>query len=141
MTGILLAIAAACCWSWSAILARLGLSKGIKSSTGTFVSMLSSFVLVGILVLTTSFDTVVHLAPLALLWFGLIGLVNYVLGRQSNYAAIRRIGVVRASPLFASAPLFAMILAVSFLGEIINPAIVIGTIIIVAGLYLVVTGQ
>lgn len=141
MLGIVLAVTAACCWSASAILARLGLQGGIKASTGTFVSMWSSLLLVGLFALTVNFDEVVHISPAALLWFGLIGIMNYVLGRQFNYAAIRHIGVVRATPLFAAAPLFAMILAVSFIGESVNPAIIIGTLIIVGGLYLVVTSQ
>jgi len=103
--------------------------------------MLSSFLIVGLLALALNFDEVVGLSPAALFWFGLIGVVNYVIGRQFNYASIDRIGVVRASPLFSTAPLFAMILAVSFIGESVNPAIVIGTLIIVAGIYLVVTSQ
>lgn len=78
---------------------------------------------------------------MAFLWFGLLGIINYVMGRQFNYISIRRIGVTRASPLFSSSPLFAMILAVSFLGESVNPAIVVGTLTIVGGLYLVVTSQ
>ena len=141
MTGILLALAAACCWAWSAILARLGLSTGIKASTATFISIVASFLLVAVVALCSDFDDIIRLTPIALLWFGLIGIINYVLGRQFNYASINRIGVVRASPLFSSAPLFAMILAIIFLGESINPAIVIGTVTIVAGIYLVVTSQ
>ena len=141
MTGIILAIIAACCWAWSAIFARMGLNHGVRPSTGTFVSIISSFVLVGLLAVFTGFDDILVLTPLALVWFGLIGLVNYVMGRQFNYASIKRIGVVKASPLFASSPLFSMVLAFAFLGESINPAIVIGTLTIVAGIYLVVTSQ
>ncbi len=140
MLGIVLAVTAACCWSISAILARLGL-RGIKPSTATFISMLSSLLLVGSLALIINFDDVVHLSPTALLWFGLIGIINYLLGRQFNYRAIRHIGVVRATPLFSAAPVFAMILAVSFIGESVNPAIIAGTFVIVGGLYLVVTSQ
>ena len=141
MTGIILAIIAACCWAWSAIFARLGLNTGIRASTGTMVSIISCFLLVGILALALDFSDVLLLTPMALLWFALIGVVNYILGRQFNYASINRIGVVRASPLFSKSPLFAMILAVSFLGESINPAIVTGTIAIVTGIYLVVSSR
>lgn len=140
MLGIVLAITAASCWGTSAILARLGL-RGMKASTGTLISMLSSVLLVGLLALTMKFDDVVRLSPAALLWFSLIGVINYVLGRQLNYSAIRRIGVTKAIPLFASAPLFAMVLAVTLIGESVNLAIIIGTFVIVAGLYLVVTSE
>ena len=140
MLGIVLAITSAFCWGTGAIFARLGL-RGINASTGTLISMLSSIMLVGLLALTMNFDDIVHLAPMALLWFSLIGVVNYVLGRQFNYSSIRYIGVTKAAPLFASAPLFAMVLAVTLIGESVNPAIVTGTLVIVAGLYLVVTSK
>ena len=91
--------------------------------------------------LTINFDDVVNLSPLALLWFGLVGIINYVMGRQFSYLAIKHIGVTKATPLIASEPLFAMTIAVSFLGESTNPIIVIGTLTIVLGLYLVVTSQ
>ena len=141
MLGIVLAITAACCWSISAVLVRLGLQGGIKPPTGTLISILSSLLVVGSLALLINFDDVSHLSPMALLWFGLVGIVNYVLGRQFDFIAISRIGVTRASPLFATAPLFAMVLAVIFIGESINPAIVIGALTIVSGLYLVIISQ
>ncbi len=141
MIGIVLAIAAACFWSFSAILARLGLEGGIRTSTGTFISALSSLLLLGGLALVINFDDVMALGLAAVLWFALIGIVNYVLGRQFNYLAIGRIGVAKSAPLLASAPLFSFILAVSFLGESVNPALIVGTLTIVGGLYLTVTSQ
>mgnify|MGYP001215565075 CR=1 FL=1 len=141
MLGVALAITAACCWSISAILARLGLQGGIRASTGTFISTISSLLLLVALALIVNLDDLPTLLPLAFLWFGLTGIVNYVMGRQFNYLAIKRIGVTKATPLFSSAPLFAMVLAVTFLGESINPPIIIGSLTIVAGLYLVVTSQ
>ncbi|MFC2020374.1 EamA family transporter [Chloroflexota bacterium] len=141
MLGVILAITASCAWSISAVLARLGLQGGIRASTGTFISTLSSLLLLAGLALIFNFNDVVTLLPLALLWFGLVGIVNYVMGRQFNYQAINHIGVTKASPLFASAPLFALVLAVSFLGEGVNPPIIIGTLTIAGGLYLVTTSQ
>ncbi|MEE8413711.1 MAG: DMT family transporter [Dehalococcoidales bacterium] len=141
MLGIGLAITAACCWSIAAILARLGLQSGLRASTATLISALSSLMLLGTLALFINFNDVVNLLPLALAWFGLIGIVNYVMGRQFNYLSIKHIGVTKAAPLFASAPLFAMVLAVIFLGETVNPPIIAGTLIIIGGLYLVVTSS
>ena len=140
MLGIVLAITAAFCWGTAAIFSRLGL-QNIKAPTGTLISMLSSMLLIGLLALTINFDDVVHISPTALLWFSLIGVITYVLGRQFNYLSITYIGVTKATPLFASAPFFAIILAVTLIGESINPAIVIGTVAVVAGLYFVVISQ
>jgi len=140
MLGIVLAITAALFWGTSSILSRLGL-QNIKASTGTLISMLSSILLVGLLALTMNFDDVMHISPTALLWFSLIGIINYVLGRQFNYLSITYIGVTKAAPLFASAPVFAIILAVVLIGESINPAIIIGTLSVVVGLSFVIISQ
>ena len=140
MLGILLAITAAFCWGTGVIFVRLGL-QGIKTSTGTPISMVSSVILVGLLALLINFDDIVSLSLTTLLWFGLIGVINYVIGRQCNYSAIQYIGVTRATPLFASAPVFALVLAVVFLGESINLPTITGTLSIVVGLYLVMTSQ
>jgi drug/metabolite transporter (DMT)-like permease len=78
---------------------------------------------------------------MAVLWFSMTGLICYVLGRGLNYAAVRYIGVGRATPMIASAPLFAVIIAVAFTDETINVLIAAGTLSIVFGLYLVVTSQ
>ena len=140
MLGIVLAITAAFCWGAGAVFTRLGM-RNIRISTGTFLSALASVLLVGLLALFMNFDDVAHLSPAALLWFTLVGIVNFVLGRQFNYAAIRYIGVARATPIFAAAPLFSMFLAITFIGESVNVAIVIGTLVIMAGLYLVITSE
>ena len=85
MLGIFLAITAGLGWGTAAVFARLGL-QGIKPSTGTLVSLASSVTLVGSVALIVNFDTFASLTPKAILWFGLIGLVTYVIGRQSNFA-------------------------------------------------------
>ncbi len=140
MLGIVLAITAALSWGITAIFTRLGL-RGIKTSTGTLISMLSSVLPVGLLALIMNFNDVVHLSSEALLWFGLVGIVNYAMGRHFNYSSVRYIGATRATLLFASSPVFAMVLAVTMLGESVNPPIIIGTFIIIAGIYLVVTSK
>ena len=140
MTGIAFAIASSICWGVGAIFVRLG-SQGIKTTTGTFISMLASMMLVCSLALAIDRDAVLSLTPMALLWFSMVGLVSYVLGRGLNYTAIQYIGVGRATPMIASAPLFAVIIAVIFTGESINLPIVAGTLSVVIGLYLVITSQ
>ncbi len=140
MLGTILAVTAAFCWGTGAIFARLGLQR-IKTSTGTFISMLSSLLIVGLLALGVNFDAIKHVSLAAVIWFSLIGLVNYLLGRQFNYISIRHIGVAKAMPLFSTAPLFSLILAVAFLGESVNAAIVLGTLTIMGGIYLVITSK
>ena len=136
----MLAIVASFFWGTATIFSRLGL-QNIKASIGTLISMLIGILLVGSLALIINFDEVLHISPAALLWFGMIGVINFVLGRQFSYLSISYIGATKASPLFSSAPFFAIILAVIFIGESINPTIVVGTCAVVVGLYLVSTSQ
>ena len=65
MIGIVLAIAAALCWSTGAIFIRPGI-QGIKASTATFISMLSSLLLVGSLALANGAAVALLLGTLAL---------------------------------------------------------------------------
>ncbi|MFC1981494.1 EamA family transporter [Chloroflexota bacterium] len=138
MLGIFLAITAGLGWGIAAVFARLGL-RGIKPSTGTLISLVSSVMLVSFTTMIVNFDTIASLSLKAILWFGLIGLITYVIGRQSNFAAIRYIGASRATTIFASAPLFSTAIAIIIIGESMNIPITIGTLSIVAGLYLVTT--
>lgn len=140
MIGVLLAIAAGCLWGASSVLVRLGL-RHIGPSLGTFLSLFSSFLVASSLALILNFDAFTSLTPRTVLWFGLIGLLNYGIGRQFNYFSIRYIGVGPATSIFSSAPLFAVSIAVLFTGETINFCTGIGTLCIVVGLYLVITGR
>jgi drug/metabolite transporter (DMT)-like permease len=140
MLGIVFAITAGACWGIAATFVRLGL-QGIRSTTAALISMLSSILLICSLALILDYDAVLSLTPKTVLWFGLVGVVTYVLGRQFNYSAIRRIGVGKATPIFASAPLFAIIIAIISIGESINLSIIIGTLFIVVGLYFVLTSR
>jgi len=140
MLGILLAIIAALGWSISSIFARLGLQQ-IKPALGTFISLVSSATLVVLLSMIMNFDAIVSLSLTALLWFGVIGVISYGIGRQLRFFSIRYIGVAKAAPIFASSPLFAVILAVAFTGERINLAIAIGTLCIVTGASLLMTSE
>ena len=140
MLGVLLALLAALGWGTSGVLARMG-TRFLKPGTATFISMISSLALVGTLALLVNFDTFASLSPKAWLWFGLIGLINFVIGRQCNFTSIRYIGVTRASPIVSLNPLIAMVLAVFILGETVNVAIVSGTVCVVTGISLVVTSR
>jgi drug/metabolite transporter (DMT)-like permease len=111
----------------------------IRTSTGTLLSLLSSTILLMAIALIADFDKLISLPMTALLWLALIGLVNFVIGRQCNFAATKRIGATRAISILATSPLFAMLFAVVFTGEEINLPIVAGALAIALGLYLVVT--
>ena len=140
MLGIAFGLMAATCWGFSAILVRLGLQY-IRPTTGTWLSLLPGCVLIMGLALVFNRDVFPTLTVVAFLWFALSGLFNFALGRLFNAVSIQMAGVARATPLFSTAPLFATILAVIFLGESVTPWLIVGTVTIVCGIALITSEQ
>ena len=138
--GILLAAVASLCFGINAIFVRLGLQH-IRPSVGTLISVLASLCVILAITLIVEPQALFSIALTALGWFAIIGLLNYVVARQSNFNATKRIGAAKASGIMASAQLFAMVLAVVFLGETLNTLIILGTISIVIGLFLLVSSE
>ena len=75
------------------------------------------------------------------LWFMLAGCLGQGMGHLASYTAIQRIGVSRTSPVQASAPIWAVFFAALVLGERPGPAVLLGTVSIVAGVALISMGE
>ena len=140
LLGIVFGILAATCWGFSAVLVRFGLQH-LRPTTGTWISLIPGVVLVMGLALVFNRDAFPALTVVAFLWFALSGLFNFALGRLFNTFSIQLAGVARATPLFSTAPLFATILAVLFLGESVTPWLLLGTVTIVGGIVLITSEQ
>ena len=117
-------------------MARVGLQR-ISSAAGTLISLVSSIVIAIAASLIFQFHYVVTLSLTAVLWFALVGLFNFGLGRYLNFEGLKHIGAARATVLFSTSPLFAMTIAVLFIGERLNALIVIGCLLIIGGVSLV----
>ena len=137
MPGVLFALLAATGWGVAAVLNRKGLEH-LKPTLGTFISLISSFSLVFVLTLVFNRAELLAVSGVAVGWFFLIGLVNFPLGRFFNLSSIQKIGVARATPIFASSPMVAVAIAVIFTGEKISLLLICGVISIMGGLYLII---
>ncbi len=140
MLGVLFAVLAASCWGFTAIFIRLGLQY-MRPTTGTWVALLPGFVIVLTLAFIFNSDDILSLGYKAFLWFALAGFFNFALGRFLNAFSTSLVGVTKATPLFNTAPLFATIFAVIFLGESITFWVVIGTGTIITGVVLITSEQ
>ncbi len=140
MLAIGLALAAASSWGFSAILVRLGL-RDMGTSMGTLISLLAGLLLTGVLALAALREALSALSLGTVGLFAIIGILNFPMGRFFNYLSMGRLGVARSTPLLASAPLFAVLLAVFVTGEDIRLATGIGIALIFAGLFVTLTGR
>ena len=136
MVAIGFALGAAISWALSAVFVRLGL-KYMPATLGTFLSLLSGVVLMVLVVALFQREQVGDVTLAAVGIFAAVGVFNFVLGRYLNFLSISHLGVARATPITASTPLFAAILAVLFLGESLNALTALGTALVLAGIYTV----
>jgi uncharacterized membrane protein len=130
----IVAIFSAMGWAVDSVLIRFGLRK-----SNIFAAMLMSY---GVsitcvwtyLLATTPLD---FLASPAMVYYVISGCMQPLLARALFYEGITRIGVARAGPLRGSEPLFAAVIAVTILGEKPGILVYIGTVLIVASLWLI----
>ncbi len=138
MLPVILAVAAAMSWGFSAVLVRMGL-RHVGTRPGTLISLAAGLVFTAALVLVFEPGHLSEVTPQALLLFGIIGILNFPVGRFCNYMAMNRLGVGRSTPLLGSAPLFAVLIAVLFTGESLHVSTAVGVGLILGGLYVTVT--
>ena len=131
---ILLALGAAASWGFSAVLVRTAM-RDVATRPGTLISLLAGLVLTAAVVLVVEPARLADVGPSALLIFGIVGMLNFPIGRFCNYMAMARLGVGRSTPILGSAPLFAVIVAVVFTGESLHIATAAGIALILGGLY------
>ena len=121
----------------SAVFIKAAMSS-VSVKTATVVSLISSTVVTMIFALIFHSKEILALSPMAFIWFILAGLITFLGGRLLNFQAINLVGASKASAVVSATPLFAAILAVTFLNETVNLMLGIGTMMIVTGIALVV---
>ncbi len=136
--GIILGLLAAAEWGVAAVLIRVGLQQ-VNATLGTMISITTSFFFTLILTLIMAPGALVGIISSAILWFALIGVLQFPIGRYFNYSSIARIGVGKTIPITATAPLFAVAIAVIFTGEQLAVPLLLGAVSIFVGIYLVVS--
>ena len=130
----IIAICSAMGWAIDSILVRFGLRQ-----SNIFAAMLMSYVVSVTCVWTYLFTTTSlgFLKSPAMIYYVISGCMQPLLARALYYEGITRIGVARAGPLRGVEPLFATAFAVLILHEEPGPLVYLGTILIVASLWLI----
>lgn len=134
--GVIFALIASTSWAVGAVFARAGMRQ-VGSLLGTLISLMAGFTVISAIALIIDFDAVFSLSSTTLLWLVLLGFIQFPVGRFLHYSGIRLAGVGPASTAGGSAPLFAAVIAIVFLGEQMTYPIAVGTVSVVGGLALV----
>ena len=126
----LLSLITALCYGASAVLVRMGM-RDSNPMTGAMVGTTVQIVILSGLVMA--------FPPARIDWtavalFMASGVLASTLGRLLNYTSIERLGVPVSATIIGSSPLFSTLLAVLFLGERVALTVLLGTLLIVAGI-------
>jgi uncharacterized membrane protein len=70
---------------------------------------------------------------MAIVWFGLAGIVHFVIGRYGNYGASAAIGVNLTTPVVQTEVLITLVLAMFVLGEQLTPLRALGIVLVMVG--------
>jgi uncharacterized membrane protein len=131
----ILAIISAMGWAGDAVLVRIG-ARSANIVAAAFMSYFVAAVWLWayLFIYYVPFDV---LRSRAIVYFVLSGCLQPLLARILYYMGITRIGVSRAGPLRGSEPLLSVVLAVIFLHEDPNMFVYGGTLLIIAGIWLI----
>jgi drug/metabolite transporter, DME family len=109
---------------------------GMDVYQATFLQLLVSAVVLAAISLATQDLNLLRTAPPgALINFSLAGLIHFFVGWTFLNASQKRIGASRTSPLIATNPLFAALIAALTLREFPSPLAWVGILLIIGGVY------
>lgn len=133
----ILVLLTALLWGTAPLLERLGLTRLDTLTAVTVRSLSISLVLLVVALMSGRLPALLRVPPRAALFLALGGLFASLLGQYTYYAALRRSAEVsRIVPLVGAYPLVTLLVAAVFLGERLTALKVIGTALIVAGVFL-----
>lgn len=136
MIGELAALGAAICWTVSAVLYKEALLRAKPISANIVRCVCTSVVLVVCLAVMGKFGVLTDLPLYAVVLAGVSGIIGLGFGDTLYMVSLKLIGVARAVPITCIYPLFNLLLAVFLQGETVTLYVVLGTVAIVFGVWL-----
>jgi drug/metabolite transporter (DMT)-like permease len=116
--------------------------RGMDAYQATFLQLLvSAIVLAAISLATQDLNLLRATPPGALINFSLAGLFHFFVGWTFLNASQKRIGASRTSPLIATNPLFAALIAALTLREFPNLLAWVGILLLIGGVYFISNGS
>ena len=135
--AVAFAFLAACGFASGNVLVRVGTQR-VPAPTATPLTVFSGIILILGLALILRLDEIKSLSTESLGWILVLGIAGYPIARLFMITAISMVGAARAVPMAGLQPVVAFVLGVALLGERPDLLVIVGTPIIVVGLFFVV---
>ena len=137
--GILFAFAAAIGFGFNQVFVRLATQR-IPGPATAFFSVSTGAIIATVLALAFHLDDFKQLPVIAFAWYVALATLHHPIARVLNFTAISMIGASRAAPMGSFAPIVSAVLAIAILDERPGLLLYLGTLIVISGMTLVVTG-
>ncbi|HKY08185.1 MAG TPA: DMT family transporter [Candidatus Binatia bacterium] len=135
-TGIFYAVCAGLFWGSSPVLVKRGLAQSdVSAATLYQQATILLTLIIAALIEGDLWSQRMAVMPLAV--FVVTGIVGAYLGRTLFVKSVAQIGASRAQSLNNSSPLITVLLAALLLGEALSPAVLLGVLLIIAGVIFV----
>lgn len=132
-----LLIATVLCWGLTPIIEKIGLTKVSPIVGVTIRSITITVILVVVTILTGDIKDIIKTDVKSISLFSLSGILAGLLGMWTYYQVLKMGATSKIVPLAATYPLVTAMLSILILGEAITLPRIIGTVLIVGGIYLV----
>lgn len=136
MIGELAALSAAICWTVSAVLYKKALLKAEPISANIVRCLCTSVILIVCLAFIGKFEVLMDLPVYSAILASFSGIIGLGFGDTLYMESLKLAGVARAVPITCTYPLFTLLLAVFLQEEVATLQVVVGTIAIVSGVWL-----
>jgi DME family drug/metabolite transporter len=136
MIGELAALGAALSWTVSAMLYRKALSETKPLSANVVRLTCTAAALLVFLAVIGKLGVLMSLSANVAVLAGISGVIGLGVGDTLYMMSLKSIGVARAVPITCTYPLFSLVWAARFKGELVTLPVGLGTIAIVLGIWL-----
>ena len=137
MLGELLTILSAMIWALSSVFYKAGLKTMKPTTVNTIRPIVALFFLVGVIIITGDFKDISNLTTRDIIYIFLSTISGVVIGDLLYMFSLRTVGIARAYPISNTYPLFTILMAGLFLGEIITFKLISGAILIIIAIFLI----
>ena len=131
--SIIFAIASSFSYTGTLILLRKGMESGSSTAAILFIDVIVG---TGGLLIALYLGSFSSVSVYQIFWFILSGFFGAGLGTITHFIGIQKIGVSRATPIHSASPVWAVLLAIFILGERPQNIVILGTALIVMGVFL-----
>lgn len=136
LTGIFFGLVSATLWATTSLAVKAQSGRVDTFSFNAFRMAIGSIVFLVLLPFFGGWDALMGLTTMARAALGISIICGGVFGDSLYFWSMTQIGAARAMPLSGIFPLFTWALAIPILGEKITPQAILGTLVVLAGLYL-----